>query len=259
MPIKNYQKDIFKKTNLRANWELSKNLNLGDVGYMKDGVFTMQSTLKDLGIDFSVRKGIKQDKLDLSSEQGVNVHPKFDTAANAELVEMNAEVIFEVEFTKAKSYVFKAAGIRTDMISNILEVGKEVIKRYQAEDWDEDLVIIAEIKTADSVSILISNESGTKTNISATGNLSLKDLDIAKADIGMKADSNKKLALEVLGKAGTNPLFKVMGLEQSLLSKLFHKKPKMVSRAIGETENPPEPSEEDIKALFVEKKAAIED
>ncbi|MEL7532473.1 MAG: hypothetical protein AAFN10_14240 [Bacteroidota bacterium] len=258
MPIQNYQKDIFKKTQLRANWELSKNLNLGDVGYMNDGVFTMQTTLKDLGIDFTVRKGIKQDKLDLSSEQGVNVHPKFDSSASAEVIEMTAQVIFDIEFHKAKSYVFKAAGIRTDMISNIMDVGKAVLKKYQAEDWDDDLVIIAEIKTADSVSVLISNESGTKTQISATGNLDIKDLDIAKADIGMEANSNKKLALEILGKPGTNPLFKVMGLEKSLLSKLFKKKPKIVARGLGDPAPQAEPSDDLVKALFVEK-GEIED
>lgn len=259
MPIQNYQKDIYKKCKLRANWELSKNLNLGDVGYMKDGIFEMQTTLKDLDIDYKVRKGIKQDKLDLSSESGLNIHPKLDASGDAKVVDLKGEVIFDIEFNKSKSYVFNASGIRTDMISNIYEVGKEVIKRYQAEDWDQDLVIISEIKTADSVSILISSESGTKTEISATGNVKIKELDIAQADIGMKASSNKQLALEILGKAGTNPLFKIMGLEKSLLGKLFHKKPKMSSRGLDQPkEDQTEPSHDEIQALFVEKPEPLE-
>lgn len=253
MPIKNYQKDIYKKAKLRTNWELSKNLNLGDVGYFNDGEFVMQTTLKNLGIDFKVRKGIKQDKLDLSSTEGLNIHPKFNLSGDAKVVDLNAEAIFDIEFTKAKSYIFKASGIRTDVISNITAVGKEVIKRFQAEDWDKDLVIISEIKTADAVSILISGESGTNTKISATGNLNIKELDIAKADIGLEASSNKKLALEVLGKAGTNPLFKIMGLEKSLLGSLFHRKQKIVSRSVSlNPESSQEFSEEEINHLFVE-------
>ncbi|MFK7925263.1 MAG: hypothetical protein AB8H47_25130 [Bacteroidia bacterium] len=227
MPIKAYQKEIYKKSKLRANWELSKNLNIGDVGYMDKGAFTLQTTLKDLNIDFDVRKGIKQEKLDLSSASGVNVNPRFNATADAKVVDLNGEVIFDIAFSKAKSYIFKASGVRTDIISNIQEVGKEVVKRHGNDDWDKDLVIITEIMTADAVTILIAGESGIKTEISATGNANIAELDLAKADVGFSASSNKKLSLEVLGKAGTNPLFKIMGLE-----KPFFKKPRIMPRGM---------------------------
>lgn len=251
MPIKNYQKDIYKKAKLRANWELSKNLNIGDVGFMDKGTFTLQTSLKDLEIDFKVRKGIKQEKLDLSSASGVNINPRFNVAGDAKVVDLKGEVVFDIEFSRAKSYVFKASGVRTDIISNIQAVGKEIIKKHENDDWDTELVIISEIMTADAVSILIAGESGTKTEISATGNANIAELDLAKADVGFSANSNKRLSLEVLGKAGTNPLFKIMGLE-----KPFFKKPKIMPRGM-ETSSQVDPNGS-APLQFVEKGEIID-
>ncbi|MEL6651753.1 MAG: hypothetical protein AAFQ87_13205 [Bacteroidota bacterium] len=219
MPIKTYLREIHKKSpnQLRANWELSKNLNLGDVGYINNGVFELQTTLQAEGIDFKVRRGQKEKgKLDLSSEKGVHVHPKFDASGNAQVIELNGEAVFEIEFQREKSYVFRADGVRIDVIENMAAVKREVIKRFEAGGWEKEYAIITEIMTADAVSLLIAGDSGIRTVLSAKGNFDVSDLDIANADIGFQAQSNKKLSLEVLGKKGTNPLYKAMGLKVPL-------------------------------------------
>lgn len=232
MPIKTYLREIHKKSpnQLRANWELSKNLNLGDVGYINNGVFELQTTLKAEGIDFDVRRGLKEKgKLDLSSEKGVHVHPKFEASADAKLIELNGGAVFEIEFQREKSYVFRADGVRIDVIENMAAVKREIIKRFEDGNWEKEYAIITEIMTADAVSLLIAGDSGIKTVLSAKGSFEVAELDIANADIGFQAQSNKKLSLEVLGKKGTNPLYKAMGLRVPL----WFGQPKLNTRGIS--------------------------
>ncbi|MEL6591293.1 MAG: hypothetical protein AAFQ68_14485, partial [Bacteroidota bacterium] len=136
-----------------------------------------------------------------------------------------------IEFQREKSYVFRADGVRIDVIENMAAVKREVIKRFEAGGWEKEYAIITEIMTADAVSLLIAGDSGIRTVLSAKGNFDVSDLDIANADIGFQAQSNKKLSLEILGKKGTNPLYKAMGLKVPL----WFGQPKLHTRGLGDS------------------------
>ena len=53
-PQKYYIQEISKKANLRANWLPDKQMNVGDIGKIEDGIFTLYTTLTHQGFPVKV-------------------------------------------------------------------------------------------------------------------------------------------------------------------------------------------------------------
>ena len=220
MPIKSYLKEISKTSpnKMRANWELGIKLKLGDVGKMENGVFVPYTSLEKKGIIIEDRKGKrKSGKLDLSSEKGIKIHTHAKLKGDAEVIELNGELAYQIEFTKANTFVFRAEGIKTDIIINHEEIEEQILKLYKEKKWNKDYVIVTSVTSAESITILLSGESGVTTSLSASGKFNLSQMDIANASIGFGVSSTKKLAIELVGEKETTPLYKVRGLVDPLL------------------------------------------
>ena len=220
MPLKSFLKSIYKKSpnKMRANWELSKTFKVGDVGKLENGTFVPYTSLNAKGIPVDVRFGSKErGKLDLSSESGVVINQHFKAKGDAQVIELDGEAAFVIEFKKANTYIFRADGVQTNFIENLETVEKEVKTLQDKGEWDPGYVIISDIMIADAVTILLAGEAGVTTTLSADGKFNISQLDIADASVGFHVSSTNKLALEVVGRKGTTPLFKVKGLRKPIL------------------------------------------
>lgn len=216
MAIKTYLKEIYRRSpnKMHANWELSKTLKVGDVGKMENGVFVTYSSLSKKGVTVKIRKDPKEErKLDLSSESGVTIKPMFEAKGDAKVVDLKGEAAFLVSFQKANSYVFRTSGIQSEYIENLESVENAIIALNEYGSWKDDYVVVTEIVIADAVTILLSKEGGVSTKLKATGTFELFQMDIADASVGFQASSTSALALEIVGKKNTTPLFKVKKLK----------------------------------------------
>lgn len=237
MPIKAFLKRIYETSpnKMRANWEIGNIFKVGEIGKIENGVFVRYSSLEEKGVPLGILSGPrKAGKMDLSSEKGVKISPLFKAQGNAQMIELNGEVAFEIEFEKANSFVFRADGIQSSRIRNMETVEREVLRLHEEGKWNKDYVIISDIIEAHSLTLLLAGEAGVKTTLSATGKFTPGQLDIADASVGFIVLSTNKLAVEIVGKKDTTPLFKVRGIRRPFLIG----DPKLVSKGSGTSLEP---------------------
>ena len=222
-PIAFYLKDLNRKSQgYRATWLPSSPLQLGDVGVLENQVFRKETTLKSLGIAFETETSEGQGAIDLSSESGITLTLKAEGKVEPKAVSLAvADAGFVVEFSNDNSFVFKIRGSRISIISNLGDVKAEVVRRYEADDWDANSVIVYQVLDANSATILLSGHAGNKVELKAQGDVKVAAMDIADAALNLKLVAGQTLAAQILGQEGITPLYRVVGIKKGLLSSSF--------------------------------------
>ncbi len=245
-----YLKDIMKKSaGYRPTWEPNKPLKIGDVGKLENNVFVKWDSLEKLGIPMEVEKDVQEGALfDLSTENGIEVRTKAKGQVDPgipSLGEMDAG--FGVEFKKENAILFKVQGYLTHQISNLGEIAREVLKRYENDEWDKDLVIINELIEAKKATIMMSSEGGVSVGLKAKADVSAANLSIADADLDVGTDVGGKLAINIIGEEGITPLYRAVGIKKKWLGLGKAEIKTRIFRADGqEAAGEPESMEEDL-------------
>ena len=120
-----YTKEMFEKFGYMATWTPGVQLELGDVGVVKDRLFTRITSLTNLGISFNKRDD-KTEELQKHASSG-SVSIVFKAAGKAPAVGSvltQAEAGFTIEFKKNKSTVYEATGCVAPMIDDQVAVGR---------------------------------------------------------------------------------------------------------------------------------------
>lgn len=216
-----YLKGMFDKFAYTATWLPNAPLELGDVGVLSDGFFQRVTSLKSLGIDFTVRKGASAVDLSHSSEKDVTVSS--DNAANAELkaADAKANAKVTVEFGAKGAFVFQAKGCVESAIEDQAKLGREIIARFKSgENWDASWVVINTVVEAESATIMVSNSTTSKIEIGANANLPPGSAALADANIGLRVTSQTGDVMNILAAKSLTPMFRVSRIKQGLIAKI---------------------------------------
>ena len=210
-----YTKEMFEKFGYMATWTPGVQLELGDVGFIKDRLFTRTTSLQNLGINFKVREDKTEETQKHASSGSVSI--VFKAAGKAPAlgsVLTQAEAGFTIDFKKNKATVYEAAGCVAPMIDDLVAVGKRILELYQKGEWNKDWVVVTELVQARSGTVLISNSSSAKVELSAKGTVvgmpSLADLS-AEFQLAFSKDMTTVL----ISQTGLTPLFKARGVKSN--------------------------------------------
>lgn len=213
---KQYTNELKKKFGYYATWNPGVPLSLGDIGIMKKNVFTRIGGLEDFNINFEIRPDLTKSPLEHSTQGSVIITTKLSgTAAplDSSLTELDAGII--VEFKKENSTYFKAINTTTPSIKNTIELGERIIELYKEGKWNKDWMIITELVEAESATIIISNNSNSKIELKANGNIGAMNIDIADAGFQFSPQFTRGLDTNIISAEGLTPLFKIMGIKTS--------------------------------------------
>ncbi|MGV8915834.1 MAG: hypothetical protein ACOH1X_10355 [Kaistella sp.] len=213
-----YTKEMYKKFGYHATWLPGVNLQLGDIGTMDNGVFTRNGNIKKQGISFEIREDKTRTTLEYYSQGGVSVSQKLSGKAappGSVFGDIDAGII--VEFLKDKAVLFKANNTSSPSIEDAIALGKEVLKRYEAGEWNKNYVIITEILEAETLTVLISNQANTKVELKAQANIKASHFDIADAAFKFGTEIKGGLETHIIAQEGATPLFKMMGIKKGIL------------------------------------------
>jgi hypothetical protein len=211
-----YAKEMFEKFGYLATWTPGVQLELGDVGVVKDRLFTRITSLKNLGIDFKTREDKTEETQKHSSSGSVSI--TFKAAGKAPAlgsVLTQAEAGFSIEFKKSKATVYEAVGCVAPMIDDQLAVGKKVLEMYQQGNWNKDWAVITELVQARSATVLISNSSSAKIELSAGGTFSGGAASLADVNAQLQVAFSKDMMTTLVSQAGLTPLFKARGVKSN--------------------------------------------
>lgn len=211
-----YVSEMYKKFGYIATWTPGVQLKLGDFGIIKDKKFDRIANIGSLGITFQTRPDSSEESQKHTSTGNVSVI--FKAAGKAPQVGSvltEAEAGFTIEFKKSKSTVYEALGCTAPSIENQLEIGKKVIELYKKGDWNKDWVVITELVEAKSATVLISNSSNSKIEISVKGNISGATASIADVNAKLQVEFSRDMNTQLVSEKGLTPLFKARGIKSN--------------------------------------------
>lgn len=213
-PSKFYLTHIHQQSGgYRATWNPGKPLEIGAIGKLEKGVFNQYATLADKGIPMNVKTSISSLNMDYTSHDSVAINTKLSgkaPVAGSALTDLDAG--FSFDFKGDKSIVFQTGGYKTAVIANLEEIEQKILAAYEDGSWDKDSVIITELITADTATIIISTSSNNTLELKATANVGTPALKLADASLGLTIAQEKGSSMKFLAEAGLTPLYKVMGV-----------------------------------------------
>jgi hypothetical protein len=200
-----------------ATWNPGVNLKLGDIGLLKNNVFTRISNLASLGVAFGIREDPTKLPLEYQSQGAVEVTTKVSgTAAPVGSVLANADAGVIVEFSKSHATLFRALGTSSPSIEDSIALETAILSLYGQGKWKSSWVVITELVSAESATIIISNSSSGKIELKATANVQAPSIDLADLSLGFSTQFAKGLETKIVATESLTPLFKVMGLKTKL-------------------------------------------
>jgi len=215
-PWKKYTKEMAKKFGYFATWEPGTSVRIGDVGILKKNLFTRTGGLTDLGIAF--RTGEDETTAQFSHASSGKISMFFKAAGEppfpgSVLNEDKAGVT--IDFTKPNATVFEAAGCRSFSIEDQIALGKTILDRHAKGEWNEDWVVITELITAASATILISAASNAKIELIAATGEKRTIANLADASAGFTVAAVRGLHTGIVAGPDQNltPLFKTLDIK----------------------------------------------
>lgn len=216
-PQEQYTDEMKKKFGYLATWLPGTPFILGDIGILNDNVFTHVAFLNDFNIQFDPRIDENGDDVEYSSQGSVSIATKMSgTIAPQGSTLGDIDAGFIVEFGNENSVFFKANDIKTNLIENTAKLGEQILSLYREGRWNKNWVIITELVSAKTATILISNSTNAKIELRANANIDAKKLDIADAKFDFGATFSKGMDTKIIAQSGLTPLFKVMGLKSRI-------------------------------------------
>ena len=203
---KKYARELNHKFNLLATWMPNRSLSLGDYGYLKNSEFQYQGNLKDLGVELTdIRTGTPSD-LSMTSGKSVTISHKIAGSGSVPGSSLGAtDVGLTVQFEKKKGVAFRANGAQSHSLTNLPAILDQLLKH---PDWNRDWVVITEVISAESATVLISEEGGTTVDLKAATDVGDKNLNIANAELGFQVNVQGNLGFEMVSQGATTPLFR---------------------------------------------------
>lgn len=213
-PMKQYTNEMFRRFGYYATWEPNVPLKLGDIGVVKKNVFTKLSNIENEKIGFDEIPDTTPGDLEYLSQGSVTVTTKLSgTIPSHGSVLANADAGIIVEFEDENSILFKANGTRTPSIKDKIALGERIIERYKASEWDKNWVVITELFTAETATVLISNKSQGRIELKANADIQAANLDIADAKFNFSTVFSKGIGTKFVANKGITPLFRIMGIK----------------------------------------------
>lgn len=211
-----YASEMFNKFGYLATWTPGVQMELGDVGVVKDKLFTRITTLANLEIPFEVRPDASKESQKHSSSGSVSI--TFKAAGKAPALGSalsQAEAGFSIDFKKSNSTVYEALGCLAPSINDQVAIGKRIQELYDQGDWNKDWAVVTELVTADSATVLISNSSSAKIELSASGNVATGGVSLADLTANLQIAYSKDMQTVLVSKEGLTPLFKARALKSN--------------------------------------------
>ncbi|WP_316826062.1 hypothetical protein [Pedobacter miscanthi] len=208
-----------RKTAYRATWDPGKPLKLGQVGKLDSfGVFNVYSSLEKEGIPVETEEG-STGELDYTSSDSVTISTKLSGSVPAAgSVLTDADAGFSFDFKSDQSIVFQAGDVKTGHITNLGAIEKQILEKYKAGNWNKDWLIISELITAGSATIIISNSSNVKLELKAKAGVATGSLKLTDSSLGLTVAHEQGSTLKYISQKDLTPLYRLVGIVAPWLS-----------------------------------------
>ncbi|HZF49894.1 MAG TPA: AAA family ATPase, partial [Polyangiaceae bacterium] len=204
-----YRREMFERFGFTATWPPNDLRAVGDVGILSDGAFVRMTTLRKLGIAFDVRVTEAPAGLAHASSEDVSisvVSPKIGPAAAV------------VELGSSGAFLFQSKGAERVAIDDPAKLSRDVMARLKAGAvWDPEWVVVTDVVTAKSATLLLSNESSSRLEIGVRPGIWPDPAALADVDAGLHVVSQRGEATVMLAEQSLAPLYRTFRIKRALV------------------------------------------
>ena len=197
--------------NYYGAWLPSTRYELGDVGLLKNNLFDRVTSLKNLGISFTPSRDSDSTKIDYVSESSVSRVIKAAGQLNPNLPNIpEGQAGIGIEFSKEGAFIIQAEECYELFIEDLVKLEKDILQVYQEGNWKSRWVVITQLMSTPNATILISNSSQSKIELSAEGDVTLQGVSLgnAQAKFAVRAEIGK--VLKFIDAKNVTPFFKLL-------------------------------------------------
>lgn len=216
LPYRQYTRSL-QRTGYRATWLPGETMELGAVGFLRDGLFDQRARLSDFGITFASRAGTGRTGFEYQSSIGVKTSYKAageSSAAFRGVGVTSAGVRFE--FSRLGAVVFSAPRCVITQIDN-----KRALERKLrgVTDWDMGWVIVTKVVKATSATILLSGSSEAFVELRASGSVAPGGVDLADLAVGFSRARASGMAVNLVAEGQLTPLYEAFRMRRPALTR----------------------------------------
>jgi hypothetical protein len=209
-PVKLYQKEMHDNTGFFATWLPGDPIEIGDVGKFEGGRFRRMSSLKELGIEFSVSRGQSTQNVDYSSTRGT----KISSATGAEVAAI-AKAEISIDFSEQGAFVFQALQLQPWQLENRMIIGEQVVKAYEANRWDKSWLLIESLHSAERATVIVSEDSAAGLVLVAKFDQVIPSISLVDPKVSLSVASSRGKMVRLIGNEGLHPLYSCLRLKDS--------------------------------------------
>jgi len=204
-----YQREMHDNVGFFATWLPGDRIEIGDAGVFVGGRFRKMSSLKELGIEYTIEKGPTTQELKYTATSGV----KLQTAAGAGVTTLGKAEI-SVEFSQAGSFVFHASGLQQVSIKERQSVAKQLLTAIEQKAWQMDWFLVESLRTTERATIIVSEESSGGIVLDAHAQAPLPGISLADPHISLNIRSMHGKIVHVIGEGGLHPLYSCLQMRR---------------------------------------------
>ena len=204
---------------LYAVWPPNSRLELGDIGYLLDGVFFRKTNLMHVPhfpsetLPWKIRRGTARSHYAITSGGGSELTFLARGAAGPfgrPLAKAQAKVVF----SSAGSVFFNAAGCVINEIEDQISLGRIILKLFALGIWSDDWCVVTRIVMAASTTAAIASQRSAAIRFEAVGKND--HIDLADASTKMVATSSVGVTNMVVTTGGGTPLIGLSRVRERL-------------------------------------------
>lgn len=207
-----YTRDLKDNLNYTATWLPNVKLSLGDVGVLSGYEFTYRTNLKNLGIPFAESPHGAGATYSYMTSGAVSRYLK--VAGSAPVlgsVFTNADAGITFDFGQEHAVVFLATDCAVRLIADQEPLKKAILAAYEAGRWERDYVVVTELVSAGSTSIIISEGSKGRYELKAKAGL-VPTFEAMNVEGNFSLAHDSQIGFNLLAASGMTPLFRCLGL-----------------------------------------------
>lgn len=182
--------------NYYGAWLPSTRYELGDVGLVKNNLFDRLTSLENLGISFTPSRDSHSTKIDYVSESGVSRVIKAAGQLNPNLPNIpEGQAGIGIEFSKEGAFIIQAEESYELFIEDLVKLEQDIRQVYEDGRWKSGWVIITHLISTPNATILISNTSQSKIELSVEGDVTLQGVSLGntQAKFSVRAETGNVL------------------------------------------------------------------
>lgn len=202
-PVKLYQKEMYDNLGLFATWLPGSSVGIGDVGILEFGRFIKLTSLRELGIPQGSRR--------IGSKQNMNytaaVERSVAATAQAGVALDVADTSVHLRFTRQGGYVFEAIGMLNIELTQRTILADQIVAAHERSKWSKEWLLIDSICTAESATIIVSEESGSEMVLKAHAALQAGMTTLADPSVKLSISSSKGRIVQIVSQSNVTPLY----------------------------------------------------